>query len=68
MVDFWRLDLNLLLVFDAVMRERNVLRVSRQLHLKQWAAKLPDGARACGVLRHSGDLAASLRATGRHAL
>jgi DNA-binding transcriptional LysR family regulator len=47
-VDFWRLDLNLLLVFDAVMRERSVLRASRQLHLTQSAV-----SHALNRLRHS---------------
>jgi len=47
-VDFWRLDLNLLLVFDAVMRERSVLRAGRQLHLTQSAV-----SHALNRLRHS---------------
>ncbi|HKM61934.1 MAG TPA: LysR family transcriptional regulator, partial [Acidisphaera sp.] len=47
-MDFWRLDLNLLLVFDAVMRERSVLRASRQLHLTQSAV-----SHALNRLRHS---------------
>ena len=47
-MDFWRLDLNLLLVFDAVMRERSVLRAGRQLHLTQSAV-----SHALNRLRHS---------------
>lgn len=47
-MDFWRLDLNLLLVFDAVMRERSVLRASRSLHLTQSAV-----SHALNRLRHS---------------
>lgn len=47
-MDLWRFDLNLLLVFDAVMRERSVMRASRHLHLTQSAV-----SHALNRLRHA---------------
>jgi DNA-binding transcriptional LysR family regulator len=46
-VELGRFDLNLLVAFDAVMRERSVLRASRQLNLTQSAV-----SHALGRLRH----------------